>query len=89
MTALLEVGGRELARGRLQGAGNGMPERRLVLARDHDPQAWLILQQLGTQVRKKEELCCPHSVKPVQVLVLTDLSGPTRHDKPKLTKDVQ
>ena len=40
--------------GGLQGAGDGMLERRLVFARDHDPEAWLNLQQLGTKVRKKK-----------------------------------
>ena len=42
--------------GGLQGAGDGMLERRLVFARDHDPEAWLNLQQLGTKVRKKKTL---------------------------------
>ena len=30
--------------GGLQGAGDGVPERRLVFARDHDPQARLVLK---------------------------------------------
>jgi len=29
-----------------QGAGDGVPERRLVFAQDHDPQVWLNLQPL-------------------------------------------
>ena len=40
-------------RGGLQGTGDGVPDRRPVFARDHDPQAWVNLQPLGTQVRKK------------------------------------
>ena len=41
------------------------PARWLVFARDHDPQAWLNLQRLGTQVRKKLGL---FAVKPAKVL---------------------
>ena len=43
-------------RGGLQGTGDGVPDRRPVFARDHDPQAWLNLQQIATQVRHKKGL---------------------------------
>jgi hypothetical protein len=33
-----------------QGAGDGVPERRLVFARDHVPQAWQNLQPLVVDV---------------------------------------
>ena len=45
--------------GGLQGAGGGVPERRLVFARDHDPQA-LNLQQADTQVRPKSGFFLSH-----------------------------
>jgi hypothetical protein len=48
---------------------NGVPERRLVFARDLDPQAWLNLQQLATQVRQKVFYCL-HLEKPGELLML-------------------
>jgi hypothetical protein len=44
-----------------------VPERRLVFARDHDPQA-LNLQQPGTQVRPKSGLFLSHLMTRVKML---------------------
>jgi hypothetical protein len=55
--------------GGLQGSGDGVPERRLVFARDHDPQA-LNLQQPGTQVRPKSGFLLSHLRTPVKVSFL-------------------
>ena len=52
--------------GGLQGAGGGVPERRLVFARDHDPHA-LNLQQPGAQVRPTSRVFLSHLGTPVKV----------------------
>ena len=65
-----------------------MPERRLVFARDHDPQA-LNLQQPGTQVRPKSgffSFSLRNTSK--SVLFWRTCLEPTNKDKLKLEMDV-
>jgi hypothetical protein len=64
--------------GGLQGAGNGVSERRVVFARDHDPQAWLNFLQLSRT--------SPPKKRTFTVLTCKTLTSSSSSSPPTLTQ---
>jgi hypothetical protein len=74
--------------GGLQGAGGGVPERRLVFARDQDPQALNLQQPRHTSPPKKWIFSVSLRNTSKSVLFWRTCLEPTNKDKLKLEMDV-